>query len=104
MSAYGYRDAYWNEGAYSVGALIDKNKFEEALILEGTYFCLVGNIFYYVGCEERPDPWLYNNKITLFKLVISIGKYVLALWAWSGEVNSLFSLFSFFFHNWTQIS
>ena len=18
--------------------------------------CLVGNIFYYVGCEERPDP------------------------------------------------
>ena len=66
--------------------------------------CLVGNIFYYVGCEERPDPWLYNNKITLFKLVISIGKYVLALWAWSGEVNSLFSLFSFFFHNWTQIS
>ena len=35
MSAYGYRDAYWNEGAYSVGALIDKNKFEGALILEG---------------------------------------------------------------------
>ena len=35
MSAYGYRDAYRNEGAYSVGALIDKNKFEEALILEG---------------------------------------------------------------------
>ena len=35
MSAYGYRDAYWNEGAYSVGALINKNKFEGALILEG---------------------------------------------------------------------
>ena len=35
MSTYGYRDAYWNEGAYSVGALIDKNKFEGALILEG---------------------------------------------------------------------
>ena len=35
MSAYGYRDAYWNEGAYSVGALIDKSKFEGALILEG---------------------------------------------------------------------
>ena len=28
MSTYGYRDAYWNEGAYSVGALIDKKKFE----------------------------------------------------------------------------
>ena len=28
MSTYGYRDAYWSEGAYSVGALIDKNKFE----------------------------------------------------------------------------
>ena len=28
MNTYGYRDAYWNEGAYSVGALIDKKKFE----------------------------------------------------------------------------
>ena len=38
MSAYGYRDAYWNEGAYSVGALIDKKNSSEALIREGALF------------------------------------------------------------------
>ena len=34
MSAYGYRDAYWNEGAYSVGALIDKKTIRVRHLLE----------------------------------------------------------------------
>lgn len=29
------RDVYWNEGAYSKGVLIDKNKFKGELIREG---------------------------------------------------------------------